>query len=361
MRLDAITLEHFRNYAHQSVTFDPSVNVIVGENAQGKTNLLEAAVYLSCAKSPRARTEKEMISFDADTARLTGSVFSRGRDFTVEIELFRGKRRKMSVNQVPCKRAGDLSGVLNTVYFCPDDLLLIRDGAAARRRFMDLSLSQLRPRYDAALSEYNRLYDHKTRILRDAEEHPSLLDALPDFNLRMAQCGAVLIYYRARFCKLLADYAASAHRECSGGREELTLAYRTVGTVADPMAPQETVFEQLMAHQRDHYHAELASRLCLSGPHKDDIEVSIGGAAARAFFLAGPDPHRGALPQTRRARYFPRADGLFARPPARRCALRAGPPPAGICPQPHLRRPGLHHLLRGGPAGNASRRQGPPR
>ena len=287
MRLDAITLEHFRNYAHQSVTFDPSVNVIVGENAQGKTNLLEAAVYLSCAKSPRARTEKEMISFDADAARLTGSVFSRGRDFTVEIELSRGKRRKMSVNQVPCKRAGDLSGVLNTVYFCPDDLLLIRDGAAARRRFMDLSLSQLRPRYDAALSEYNRLYDHKTRILRDAEEHPSLLDALPDFNLRMAQCGAVLIYYRARFCRLLADYAASAHRECSGGREELTLAYRTVGTVADPMAPQETVFEQLMAHQRDHYHAELASRLCLSGPHKDDIEVSIGGAAARAFSSQG--------------------------------------------------------------------------
>lgn len=312
MRLDAITLEHFRNYAHQSVTFDPSVNVIVGENAQGKTNLLEAAVYLSCAKSPRARTEKEMISFEADAARLTGSVFSRGRDFTVEIELSRGKRRKMSVNQVPCKRAGDLSGVLNTVYFCPDDLLLIRDGAAARRRFMVLSLSQLRPRYDAALSEYNRLYDHKTRILRDAEEHPSLLDALPDFNLRMAQCGAVLIYYRARFCKLLADYAASAHRECSGGREELTLAYRTVSTVADPMASQETVFEQLMAHQRDHYHAELASRLCLSGPHKDDIEVSIGGAAALRFFLAGTDPHRGALPQTRRARHFPRADGLFA-------------------------------------------------
>ena len=155
MRLDAITLEHFRNYAHQSVTFDPSVNVIVGENAQGKTNLLEAAVYLSCAKSPRARTEKEMISFEADAARLTGSVFSRGRDFTVEIELSRGKRRKMSVNQVPCKRAGDLSGVLNTVYFCPDDLLLIRDGAAARRRFMDLSLSQLRPRYDAALREYD--------------------------------------------------------------------------------------------------------------------------------------------------------------------------------------------------------------
>ena len=314
MRLDAITLEHFRNYAHQSVTFDPSVNVIVGENAQGKTNLLEAAVYLSCAKSPRARTEKEMISFEADAARLTGSVFSRGRDFTVEIELSRGKRRKMSVNQVPCKRAGDLSGVLNTVYFCPDDLLLIRDGAAARRRFMDLSLSQLRPRYDAALSEYNRLYDHKTRILRDAEEHPSLLDALPDFNLRMAQCGAVLIYYRARFCKLLADYAASAHRECSGGREELTLAYRTVSTVADPMASQETVFEQLMAHQRDHYHAELASRLCLSDPIRTTSR-SPSAAPPPALFPRRDRPAPRRSPQTRRARHFPRADGLFARPP----------------------------------------------
>ena len=287
MRLDSLTLEHFRNYAGESVTFDPSVNVIVGENAQGKTNLLEAAVYLSCAKSPRARTEKEMISFNADAARLTGRIFSRGRTFSVEIELARGRRRKMSVNQVSCKRAGDLAGVLNTVYFCPDDLLLIRDGAAARRRFMDLALSQLRPRYETALSEYNRLYEHKTRILRDADEHFSLLDALPDFNLRMAQCGAVLIYYRARFCQLLAEYAALAHRECSGGKEELTLCYETVKTVTDPLAPQETVFAQLLEHQRIHYQAELASRLCLSGPHKDDLAVSIGGAAARAYSSQG--------------------------------------------------------------------------
>ena len=172
MRLDSLTLEHFRNYESERVTFDPSVNVIVGENAQGKTNLLEAAVYLSCARSPRARADKEMISFNADAAKLTGSVFSRGRDFSVEIELSRGKRRKMSVNRVPCKKAGELSGVLNTVYFCPDDLLLIRDGASARRRFMDLALSQLRPRYAETLGEYNRLYEHKTRILRTRRNTP---------------------------------------------------------------------------------------------------------------------------------------------------------------------------------------------
>ena len=287
MRLDSLTLEHFRNYVQSHVAFDPCVNVIVGENAQGKTNLLEAAVYLSCARSPRARTDKEMISFDQDAAKITGSIFSRERDFSIEIELFRGKRRKISVNKVPCKKAGELCGVLNTVYFCPDDLLLIRDGAAARRKFMDASLSQLRPRYAEALGEYNRLYEHKTRILRDTEEHPSLLDTLPDFNFRMAQCGTVLIYYRARFCKLLAEYAAAAHRECSGGKEELSLRYETVKTIEDPFAPQEVLFDQLMTHQRDHYHAELASRLCLSGPHKDDIAVSIGGTAARAYSSQG--------------------------------------------------------------------------
>ena len=286
MRLDAITLEHFRNYAHQSVTFDPSVNVIVGENAQGKTNLLEAAVYLSCAKSPRARTEKEMISFDADAARLTGSVFSRGRDFTVEIELSRGKRRKMSVNQVPCKRAGDLSGVLNTVYFCPDDLLLIRDGAAARRRFMDLSLSQLRPRYDAALSEYNRLYDHKTRILRDSEEKPSLLSMWEDFSLRMARIGAQIIRYRAYYCRRLLAAAAAVYSDIAP-HEALSGVYRTVSSVSDPFASAQQLERELIDHVFRHKNAEIAAKSCLSGPHKDDLELLLDGRSASAFASQG--------------------------------------------------------------------------
>ena len=177
--------------------------------------------------------------------------------------------------------------MLGTVFFCPEDLLLIREGAAARRRFMDDALCQLRPRYAQALAEYNRLYEHKTRILRDSEEHPSLLDTLPEFNTRMALSGAVLIHYRARFCARLAEYAAAAHRECSGDRETLSLGYETVKTVTDPFAEQSVIFEQLSAHQKSHAQAELAARLCLSGPHKDDIAVEIGGVAARRFSSQG--------------------------------------------------------------------------
>ena len=287
MRIDDLTLRDFRNYAAQTLSFAPDVNVVVGENAQGKTNLLEAVVYLSCARSQRARTERELIRFGAEEAALRGRIFSRDREFSVEIRLIAGKRRQIRINQVPAKRASELSGVLGTVFFCPEDLTLIRDGAAARRRFMDQSLCQLRPRYAAALTEYNRLYEHKTRILRDSGDHPSLRDTLPEFNTRMARAGAVLIHYRARFCARLADYAAAAHGECSGGREALTLSYETVGTVEDPFAEHGTIVEQLLAHQKAHEQAELAARLCLSGPHKDDIAAEIGGRNARQFSSQG--------------------------------------------------------------------------
>ena len=287
MRINSLTLQNFRNYGEQSVDFAPDSNVIVGENAQGKTNLLEAVVMLSCARSNRARSDKEMIRFGENEARITGEIDAREREFSVELSLYAGKRRKIQINKVPAKRAGELSGVLGTVFFCPEDLTLIRDGAAARRRFMDQSLCQLRPRYAAALAEYNRLYEHKTRILRDSEEHPALRDTLPEFNTRMAVAGAVLIHYRARFCARLADYAAAAHRECSGAREELSLRYETVKTVADPFAEQGVIIEQLVSHQRAHEQAELAARLCLSGPHKDDIAVEIGGENARQFSSQG--------------------------------------------------------------------------
>ena len=261
MRINELSLSGFRNYRRQSLTFDPDCNVIYGENAQGKTNLLEAVVYLSCGKSPRTHADKELIGFDAAGAVLEGRILSRDREFVTHIELARGKKRKMTVNGVTAKNAAALSDVLHTVFFAPEDLFLIRDGAAARRKFMDLSLCQLRPRYAETLAEYGRLYEHKTRILRDSEDFPGLLDTLPEFNHRLVQVGAVLIRYRASFCEKLRQYAAQAHAECSGGREVLDLQYKTVKTVTDPLAEQSVIAQQLAEHQQSHYAAETASRI----------------------------------------------------------------------------------------------------
>ena len=287
MRINRLELDGFRNYGRQAVEFDPRCNVIFGENAQGKTNLLEALIYLSCGKSPRARTDKEMIRFDADAASLCAQIFARERDFKVRVELFRDRRRKLSVNQVPVKNNAALSEVYNTVFFCPDDLFLIREGASARRKFMDTALCQLRPRYAAALAEYNRTYEHKTRILRDAEERPDLLATLPDFNERLVRFGAVLIHYRQLFAVRLNEYAAIHHLECSGGKEKLEVQYQTVSSVTDPAADISVLTEQLREHMASHQAAERASRLCLSGPHKDDLLVTIDGREAKQFASRG--------------------------------------------------------------------------
>ena len=287
MMLRSLELDFFRNYTHLEASFDPRVNLIYGDNAQGKTNLLEAIAYLSTARSHRSRYDRELIMMGVDSAFLQGEVDSRERSFTLEAKLFRGRGKQLYSNGVRLKNAGELSGILTTVLFCPEDLYLIREGGAARRKFLDSAICQLRPRYAAALAEYNRLSEHKTRILRDWPENPSLLQTLDDFSLRLAQTGAILIHYRAHFIRRLREHAPAIHADFSGGRETLELGYETVSTVDDPMASPRDILPRLLDHQQSHRQAELDARQCLSGPHKDDVTVDINGAPAKLYGSQG--------------------------------------------------------------------------
>lgn len=287
MKLCRIALDGFRNYTDFTADFSPGVNVIWGENAQGKTNLLEAIGFLSGARSHRARGDKELISFHQDRGTITAEVTSRGRDFLLEVQLFRGARRRLFVNHVKCKTAAELGGIVQTVLFCPEDLALIKAGAAERRSFLDHAICQLRPRYAEALAQYSKLLDHKTRILRDWEKHPSLLDVLEDFNEAMARAGALVIHYRAHFVRKLAEKAAQIQTEFSGGRETLALHYATVSTVRDPLGPTVELYEDLRRHQDSHAKAERDARSCLSGPHKDDLVARINGQPARQYASQG--------------------------------------------------------------------------
>jgi len=287
MRVDRVELDGFRNYEGFAADFSPGVNVIWGENAQGKTNLLEAIGYLSGARSHRTRGDRELIGFTRDRGTVTARAESRGRDFLIEAQLFRGARRKLFINHVRCRKASELSGILQTVLFCPEDLALIRAGAAERRAFLDQAICQLRPRYAEALGQYGRLLEHKTRILRDWEANPGLLEVLEDFNEAMARAGALVIHYRAHFIRKLAEKAAAIQAEFSGGREDLSLTYRTVSTVEDPLGPTVKLYEAIRAHQESHARAEREARSCLSGPHKDDLAAEIGGRSARQFASQG--------------------------------------------------------------------------
>ena len=288
MKIDALQLYDFRNYASAAVHLHPGVNLIVGENAQGKTNLLESVLYLSPGRSFRTARGQELIRFGAEFADLECRLQSGGREQSLRAVLFSGRRpRQIYIGGVKQRSAANLPGVLTTVLFCPDDLLILKSGAACRRKLIDTALCQLRPGYAQALGEYQKLLDSKARILKDYHDRPSLLEPLPEFNLRMAQVGAILISYRARYLRELSQQAGLYHEEFSGGRETLTLDYQTVSTITDPFAEKAVLFAQLAEHQKQHARAELESVQCLSGPHKDDFEAKLGGLSVKSFGSQG--------------------------------------------------------------------------
>ena len=288
MNLKELNLRSFRNYEQARLEFEPGVNLIVGDNAQGKTNLLEAISYLGSGKSFRAMKTSEMVRFGADFAEVEGTVFSQERDQTIRFLLFPGSRpRQIWRNGVKKKSAGDISGVLPTVLFCPEDLMILKMGSSQRRRFGDTALCGLRPNYDAALTEYNRILEQKSRILKDHFDNPAVLAILPEYNQRLCQVGALLISYRARFYDSLGKSAGKFHNQFSGGVETFTLQYKTVSTVADPFATVAKLTQDLQDHLERHYRAELETAQCLTGPHKDDFSVALNGIDLKAYGSQG--------------------------------------------------------------------------
>ncbi len=288
MKLNNITLENFRNYAAVSVEFDPGVNLLVGANAQGKTNLLEAIGYLGSGRAFRTQKSGELVSLGAEFAQVEGSVYSQEREQSLRWVLFPSSRpRQLYRNGVKKKTAADIAGVLQTVLFCPEDLMVLKAGASSRRRLADTAICQLRPNYEAALAEYNRILEQKNRILKDRHENPALLEILPEYNTRLCQVGALLISYRARFFEGLGREAKVYHGHFSGGKEDFSLAYRTVSTVDNPFAPVTELEQRLQEHLNSHYRAELESGQCLTGPHKDDFDVSLSGQSLKAFGSQG--------------------------------------------------------------------------
>jgi DNA replication and repair protein RecF len=286
MRVDELRLRGFRNYEDATVRFAPGINVITGRNAHGKTNLLEAVYLLTGGQSFRTRTDRDLIGFEHETAEISADLYAAERAQHIEIRLQRGRKKQIVLNHVK-KAPGELSESIRAVLFCPEDLELIRGGAAERRRLLDLAISQLRPGYAKLLADYHRLYENKTRILRDYREDPSMLDTLDDFSDALARTGAQMIRYRAAFARRLSEAAAPIHMAFSGADEVLSVAYRTVSTVTDPTASEQAIYAEICAHQQTHKAAELASGQCLTGVHKDDLEIAINARSARAFASQG--------------------------------------------------------------------------
>jgi len=285
MRVESIELENFRNYEYSVVPqFDVNMNIICGNNAQGKTNLLEAIYYLCTVRSFRTRDDGEIVRFGQERLTLKAKIVtgesdegyyreaSEKRVYEVEIYFGRNERKKVLLNDVKQKNYNSLP--FHAVLFCPEDLEIGSGGAALRRKWMDTAIGQLRPKYAETLTEFRKLYDSKLKILKEYKENPSMLSTLDDFNVQLAKAGAVLIHYRAAFCEKLQPIIA----ESKFNSEKLELKYRTVKTIDDAINMKTSeICIKLLEHQREHRELELATGTCLTGAHKDDVELTLNG------------------------------------------------------------------------------------
>lgn len=286
MILKDMALRNFRSYDRAAFSFSPEVNIICGDNGRGKTNLLEGIYLLTGVRSWRAAKKAELVRWDTDCAELQAGVDTRGRDFSLKMELPAAGRSRVWINGVKKQKQLELSDCLRCVLFSPEDLALVKGPASGRRAFLDDAICQLRPRYGDLLSRYERLLESKSRLLK-GEEPPPSAQLISVYDEQLAQLGARLLGYRARFCRGLEEECGRLHAAISGGKEQLTLTYRTVRTVTDPFASVEVLEGQLREHLESHRQAELQAGSCLSGIHRDDVELFINGRPARAFASQG--------------------------------------------------------------------------
>ena len=276
MRIEGLLLEGFRNYDSQQLTFDESCNVIYGDNAQGKTNLLEAIVYLSCGRSPRTHADRELIGFGTDRARLVGQIRSREREFETEIQLTRGRRRKMTVNGVAAKNGGDLSQVLHTVFFSPEDLNIIKNGPAERRRFLDSEICQLSRLYMIELANYNKVVAQRNKLLKEISFSGRMADTLEIWDEQMVRYGTSIISERKKFISRLNDILSEIHQNLTGGKEQILITY-------EPNVSEEAFSEELKAgRERD-----LRFGQSYTGPHRDDFCVRVNDIDIRKYGSQG--------------------------------------------------------------------------
>ena len=283
MQVTSLSLSCFRNYEKAVIEPDAGVTVFTGPNAQGKTNILEALHLCCLGKSHRTSRDEELIQWGKDTARVTVKTAQRDGTHEVAVILSRTQKKKKTVRigLRQAERIGELLGHVCGVLFSPEDLQIVKEGPAERRRFMDMQLSQLRPAYFYALQRAVRTLNQRNALLKEIARNPSLLPTLDMWDEQLARVGAVICENRREAVDKLAQLARSAHLSLTGGREELNLRY--VSQVADAQNVYEALLERLARARSE----DLRRMTTTVGVHRDDIAITIDGREARTFASQG--------------------------------------------------------------------------
>ena len=225
MILKSIALNHFRNYSDMFLEFDKGTNILYGDNAQGKTNILEAVYVSGTTKSHKGSKDKELIQFGQEESHIRTVVERDGLDYQIDMHIKKHKPKGIAINKVPIKKASELFGILNIVFFSPEDLNIIKNGPSERRRFLDMELCQLDSIYLYHLTKYNKILNQRNKLLKDINFRPELADTLSVWDMQLIEYGKKIINSRNKFIERLNEIVPNIHKNISGNREELILHY----------------------------------------------------------------------------------------------------------------------------------------
>ena len=276
MYVETLELNQYRNYESLQVDFSPGINILYGDNAQGKTNLLEAIYLSGTSRSHRGTRDRDLIRFDHEEAHIR--LLFRKEDLSHRLDLHLKKRKSkgIAIDGLPIRRVSELFGLMHVVFFSPEDLSIIKNGPAERRRFLDMELSQLDRGYYTLMVSYHRLLQERNNLLKQIPYAPGLRDTLDAWDRQLLEAGKAIIGKRKEFVEKIRRMMREIHASLTGGLEEMDVRY-------DPNVEAD-LFEEKLWDQRER---DIQAGTSSVGPHRDDIAFVVNGTDIRRYGSQG--------------------------------------------------------------------------
>jgi DNA replication and repair protein RecF len=286
VQIRKIELLNFRNYSNLTHGFSNNLNILYGDNAQGKTNIIESIYLCATGRSQRTARDNDLIKLGEDVFRVKIDVERKSDIREIEILYYKDGKKKIRINEIPAKRIADLIGNLNIVAFTPEDLLIIKEGPSERRRFLDISISQLKPAYFYDLQQYEKILNQRNVLLKELQYNKSLQDTLEVWNRNLAGTGVRIMKERAAFTDAMNSYSERKHAILTEGSEKLSIHYQP--SIEMTEFKNLAFMEQVFLSKLDFvYKEEMARAITICGPHRDDLEIRINGENARIYGSQG--------------------------------------------------------------------------
>lgn len=276
MYVESIELENYRNYRNVKVEFGRNTNILYGNNAQGKTNILESIYMAATTKSHRGSKDRDIIRIGEDESHIRLFVNKQDISHRIDMHLRKSKNKGVAIDGIPIRRAIELYGLLNVIFFSPEDLTIIKNGPAERRRFMDLELCQISRLYYQNLSSYNKILNQRNNLLKQIYYNKNLMDTLDVWNTQLVDSGVRIIKERRNFIEMMNEIIGDIHSRLTSGREKLEIIYEC--------NVDEDSFEKALQEKLE---TDLRYSSTQSGPHRDDISFLINGIDARKYGSQG--------------------------------------------------------------------------